>query len=87
MAKAKETSSWGSLHNYWNNISPPSNADDNEMLTYLSTTLTTIESQYPGCGILPAGDFNRLNVSRLLTITLSCCTQRSDLVKKVHAEK
>ena len=37
------------------------------MLTYLSTTLTTIESQYPGCGILLAGDFNRLNVSRLLT--------------------
>ena len=36
------------------------------MLTYLSTTLTTIESQYPGCGILLAGDFNRLNVSRLL---------------------
>ena len=45
----------------------PPNADDNEMLTYLSTTLTTIESQYPGCGILLAGDFNRLNVSRLLT--------------------
>ena len=37
------------------------------MLTYMSTTLTTIESQYPGCGILLAGDFNRLNVSRLLT--------------------
>ena len=65
--KAKETSSWGPLHNYRNNISPPSNADDNEMLTYLSTTLTTIEIQYHGCGILPAGDFNRLNVSRLLT--------------------
>ena len=66
MAKAKETSSWGPLHNYWNNISPP-NADDNEMLTNLSTTLTIIESQYPDCGILLAGDFNRLNVSRLLT--------------------
>ena len=68
MAKAKETFSWGPLHNYWNNISPPPpNADDNEMLNYLSTTLTTIESQYPGCGIFLAGDFNRLNVSRLLT--------------------
>ena len=48
-------------------ITPPPNADDNEILTYLSTTLTTIESQYPGCGILLAGDFNSLNVSRLLT--------------------
>ena len=109
---------------------PPPNADDNEILTYLSTTLTTIESQYPGCGILLAGDFNILNVSRLLTQFkmkqlvrsptrgdqildlalrnllqkydkygveilhpfglsdhLSCCTQRSDLVKKVQAEK
>ena len=37
------------------------------MLTYLSTTLTTIESQYPGCGIFLADDFNRLNISRLLT--------------------
>ena len=48
-------------------ITPPPNADDNEMVTYLSTTITTIESQYPGCGIFLAGDFNRLNVSRLLT--------------------
>ena len=46
---------------------PPPNADDNEMLTYLSTTLSTIESQYPDCGILLAIDFNGLNVSRLLT--------------------
>ena len=37
------------------------------MLDYLSTTLTTIEGQYPGCGILLSGDFNRLNVSRLRT--------------------
>ena len=45
VAKVKETFSWGPLHNYWNNIShPPPNADDNEMLTYLSTTITTIES-------------------------------------------
>ena len=44
VAKAKETFSWGPLHNYWNNISHPPNADDNEMLTYLSTTITTIES-------------------------------------------
>ena len=37
------------------------------MLDYLSTTLTTIEGHYPGCGIFLAGDFNRLNVSRLST--------------------
>jgi hypothetical protein len=37
------------------------------MLDYLSTTLTTIEGQYPGCGIFLAGDFNRLNVIRLST--------------------
>ncbi len=45
----------------------PPNADDSEMLDYLSTTLTIIEGQYPGCGIFLAGDFNRLNVSRLST--------------------
>jgi exonuclease III len=42
----------------------PPNANDNEMLDYLSTTLTTIEGHYPGCGIFLAGDFNRLTVSR-----------------------
>ena len=41
----------------------PPNADDSEMLDYLSTTLTIIEGQYPGCGIFLAGDFNRLNVN------------------------
>ncbi len=45
----------------------PPNADDREMLDYLSTTLTIIEGQYPDCGIFLAGDFNRLNVSRLST--------------------
>ena len=30
------------------------------------STLTTIEGLYPGCGILLPGDFNRLNISRLL---------------------
>lgn len=44
---------------------PPS-ADDNVMLDYLYTSLTTIEGLYPGCGILLSGDFNRLRVSRLL---------------------
>ena len=29
----------------------PPNADDREMLSYLSTSHTTIESDYPGCGL------------------------------------
>ncbi len=45
----------------------PPNADDSEMLDYLSTTLTIIEGQYPGCGIFLAGVLNCLNVSRLST--------------------
>ena len=45
----------------------PPNADDREMLSYLSTSLTTTESDYPGCGLMLAGDFNRLNVNRLLS--------------------
>ena len=36
------------------------------MLIYLLTSLTTIESDYPGCGLMLAGDFNRLKVNRLL---------------------
>ena len=44
---------------------PPS-ADDQEMLIYLLKSLTTIESDYPGCGLMLAGDFNRLKVNRLL---------------------
>ena len=37
------------------------------MVDYLFSSLTTIEGRYPGCGILLAGDFNRLKISRLLT--------------------
>lgn len=40
---------------------PPS-ADDTEMLEYLSTSLTDIEGLFPGCGIIIAGDFNRLKI-------------------------
>ena len=36
------------------------------MLEYLTTSLTTIEGLYPGCGIIVTGDFNRLNISRLM---------------------
>ena len=41
-------------------------ADDHEMLSYLSISLTTIESDYPGCGLMLSGDFNQLKVNRLL---------------------
>ena len=44
----------------------PVGASDNAMLDYLASSLTTIEGRYPGCGILLTGDFNRLNLSRLL---------------------
>jgi len=43
---------------------PPS-ANDQNMLNHLSTTLTSIEGQYPGCGIYLCGDFNQLNIQRL----------------------
>ena len=44
---------------------PPS---DNDALIrdHLFSSLTTIESKYPNCGILLAGDFNRLNINSLL---------------------
>lgn len=44
----------------------PEGASDGAMLEYLSTSLTTIEGLYPGSGIVLTGDFNRLNISRLL---------------------
>ena len=44
---------------------PPS-ADDNIMVDYLSSTFMSIEGLYPGCGIFLTGDFNRLNINRLL---------------------
>ena len=43
---------------------PPS-ADDNELLEYISSTLTSIEGNFPGCGIIITGDFNQLNVRDL----------------------
>ena len=44
----------------------PPRADDHEMLSYLSISLTTIESDYPGCDLMLSGDFNQLKVNRLL---------------------
>ncbi|KXJ21511.1 hypothetical protein AC249_AIPGENE788 [Exaiptasia diaphana] len=40
---------------------------DAALLEYLSASLTTIEGEYPGCGLLLCGDFNRLNIRRLST--------------------
>jgi hypothetical protein len=45
---------------------PPS-SDDKVMLRYLTTTLISVKSLYPGCGILLTGDFNQLKIRRLLT--------------------
>ena len=43
---------------------PPSASDD-IILDYLAKSLTDLEGRYPECGIVLAGDFNRLKVSRL----------------------
>ena len=43
---------------------PPS-ASDPAIMEYLIKCLSTIESCYPNCGILIAGDFNRLQITRL----------------------
>ena len=41
---------------------PPS-SDDSEILEYLSTSLTWV--YFPGCGIILAGDFNRLDIKNI----------------------
>ena len=43
---------------------PPS-SDDSEILEYLSTSLTWVESHFPVCGIILAGDFNRLDIKNI----------------------
>ena len=43
----------------------PSSSDDNEILEYLIASLTRVESLYPGCGLILAGDFNRLDIKQL----------------------
>ena len=40
-------------------------ASDPAIMEYLIKCLSTIESCYPNCGILIAGDFNRLQITRL----------------------
>ena len=44
---------------------PQLGANNSGMLNHLTTTLTDIVGQYPGCGIFVCGDFNRLSLSRL----------------------
>jgi len=43
----------------------PRSASDPAVMEYLIKCLSTIESCYPNCGILIAGDFNRLQITRL----------------------
>ena len=44
----------------------PPRSDDSAMLDYLTTTLISLESLYPGCGIQLTGDFNQLRIQRIL---------------------
>ena len=43
---------------------PPS-PNNNDMLKYLSKSLTDTEGFLPGCSIIIAGDFNQLNIKNL----------------------
>ena len=45
----------------------PPKADDFEMLNYLIESISFIEANYFGCCVIILGDFNRLNISRLIT--------------------
>ena len=44
----------------------PPGGDDKLIRDHLFQTLSSIESNYPNSGIILAGDFNRLNISRIL---------------------
>ena len=41
--------------------------NDQAMLNHLASPLTTIEREFPGCGLLLCGDFNCLNIKRITT--------------------
>ena len=45
---------------------PPS-ADDNHLINYLMHSLSRVECSIPNAGVILAGDFNRADVSQLLT--------------------
>ena len=59
---------------------PPS-GDANLICDHLFNSLTKAESKYPNCGILVTGDFNRLNINRLLNHF------RLKQIVKVHTRK
>ena len=42
---------------------PPS-SDSNEILEYLIASMTGVENLYPGCGLILAGDFIRLDIKQ-----------------------
>lgn len=44
----------------------PPTSNDKLLLDYLTVSLVKLESQYPGCGIILGGDFNHLNINRIL---------------------
>ena len=44
----------------------PPKADDRSIREHLFQSLSLVESEYPNCGILVTGDFNRLDISGLL---------------------
>jgi hypothetical protein len=50
----------------WSVYHPP-NANNSEMLNYLTETLSIIEANYFGCGIIILDDFSQLNVRRINT--------------------
>ena len=41
--------------------------DDSEILNYLIESMSFIEVNYFGCDVIILDDFNRLNISRLIT--------------------
>ena len=46
---------------------PKQTVNDQAMLNHLASTLTTIEGEFIGCGLLLSGDSNRLSVKRITT--------------------
>ena len=59
--KTKSPPPWFPLFDCCNGVSPPS-ANDKDMLQYLTRSVGEVEGRYPGCGIIIAGDFNKLDI-------------------------
>ena len=47
------------------NLYHPPSGNDQQAINYLYESLTTIEANFPSCGIILLGDFNKLITSRL----------------------